>query len=201
MSQNSIIKFYDKLPTEFALNNEKKLVKTTKSKSNHTRGRNNLKDLEWVVYKFTDGNADSSENGYTHILFMPYCIIENIRTNASKNLVCKQVSTAERPHIDAKTGNVHPEKLNPENYTKIEQLILVRVYGENHGGPNLKCDDYNEKDYYTYKAEDKNKTAYVHKACYYPLIDENDENVKNLKNNWRYKLLEEIWEKLHKALK
>ncbi|SHN00448.1 hypothetical protein SAMN02746066_04329 [Anaerosporobacter mobilis DSM 15930] len=179
MEQNSIL---NKLPSKLILENGINLVLDEKIHY----GKENLSDISWYQYKI----VNNKELGivYDNICLSLFRITELVRIEASKEIIKKRVSKKEtvRPHIDYMTGNIHPSKeyiANQNKLGKIQQLVLCNGLGPHI--PEKQLDD----DYYVYKNCARQSGSKVHKACYYPLIDNN----LNLQDNWRYQLLEEIW--------
>lgn len=178
-------------------------------------GANSLKDLKWYQYRIKDNNSNRFE--YDRVLFMPYRIDKEIYNEAKKTVINGGVSVkgVPRPHIDFKTGNIHPHKQNKCNFLEkeIEQLVLVRgIYNNSTNCCDKYChpkidDKRVNESYYEYKANCKylntgkrvevmgRKTIYVPKTCYFPLIDDSD--TIELKKSQRYILLNRIWEKIN----
>jgi len=138
-------------------------------------GRNNLNDIKWYVYEID--KSGHSHLGYDCIILSFSLITLDTLLEAQKRIIKKDISTNERPNIDGNTGNIHPNKIT-ENNNKIKQLILC-----NGSGP-LAPHFIETGEYYCYNA--------VHKACYYPLICDEEA----LHENYRYKFLKKVWEEL-----
>ncbi len=96
-------------------------------------GRDNLRDIEWYEYKIV--NHEEKKIIYDNICLSFFRITEEIRLEASKNIIEKRVSYAEtiRPHIDYNSGNVHPSKefIKIHNTNEILQLVLCKGLGPN----------------------------------------------------------------------
>ena len=156
------------------------------------RGRNNLSDIIWYKYKIVNKEKDIF---YDSVCLCFFKITEEVRIEAAKRIISKGVSKeeTERPHIDYKTGNIHPNKkyVEEQNNGKIKQLVLC-----NGLGPGALKKQINDN-FYVYKNTPRQFGIKIHKACYYPLIDDN----QNLKNDWRYKFLENIWKNIDDGLK
>ena len=174
---------YESFPSKLTIGNG---IELETNKRRHT-GQNNLNDIIWYEYKIVNYKEKNLE--YDNICISFCKVTELERQNASKHVFETKVSLPEtiRPHIDANSGNIHPSKEFIKKHTsrQISQLVLC-----NGLGPSVKLskslDLSNNNDFYIYT-----KKKAVQKACYFPLIDEHD---SNLVNNWRYKLLEELWE-------
>lgn len=71
---------------------------------------NSLKDIKWYQYRIECNNSNRFK--YDRILFMPYRIDKEIYNEAKKTVINGGVSVKgiPRPHIDFKTGNIHPYK-------------------------------------------------------------------------------------------
>lgn len=175
----------NKLPKQFTLKNGAQLVLDEKPH----QGTGNLSDIVWYQYKII--NCGKLGIGYDNVCLSPTRITESVRVEASKNIFKDGVSKKEtvRPHIDRSSGNIHPSKeyVSEQNNGEIHQLVLCNGLGPHT--PVKQVDD----DYYVYKNTPRQAGAKVHKACYYPLIDDG----LNLKNDWRYQLLEEVWDKIN----
>lgn len=144
-------------------------------------GRNNLSKIRWYVYEIT--NASELKMLYNQIVLSPCRIVQGKELdNAKKNILTKEISRCEDSNIDAITGNIHILNEMKDGYSEIKQLVLC-----NNDGPQIQ--GYSEDDENIYY-------NYVHKACYYPLIKDNDKKNDKLTSNWRYKLLSNLWEKL-----
>lgn len=152
-------------------------------------GINYLKNIEWVVYALPDGQT---LHGYDCILLMFFKVDETAREQSSKHVVPNGVGVTKipTPHIDGRTGNIHPGVgyVDENRKDKVAQLVLARKTGKkpgSHAGPNTPEIEETD-DIYNYGPKTK-----VHKSCYYPRIDG-----KEPKNDWRYEFLKEAWEKI-----
>lgn len=156
------------------------------------KGIGNLRDIKWYEYKIV--NADALNVKYDNVTVCTFAITRDIRKLAEKNIIERNVSAEEtpRPHIDYKTGNIHPcKKYVQDNDGEIvRQLVLCRGLGP-------KTPEIEEVDAYVYKNKPRQRVCRIHKACYFPLIEADD----SLKENWRYKLLSEIWKRIPDELK
>lgn len=177
----------NKFPSEIGTKNGIHLVLNKKMHC----GRNNLSDIIWYQYKI----MNSKELGivYDNVCLCLCRITESVRIEASRNIIEKGVSKDEtvRPHIDYLSGNIHPSKEYIANQCngKIQQLVLCKGLGPHVSQKESEQNEQLAIDFYRYKNRPRQLGTNVHKACYYPLVDSN----LNLQNNWRYKLLEEIW--------
>lgn len=183
MKNNNIL---NNLPSQIKLDIGKCKIHLELDKKSH-RGKNNLSDIFWYVYKIKNNNE--LEIAYDNICLSLFKITESIRIEASKNIIANEVSKSKtkRPHIDYKSGNIHPSKEYVENQNdgKIKQLVLCNGLGP--------CtNEQVNTDFYIYKNSPRQSGSKVHKACYFPPIDNNT----NLQDNWRYKLLKKIWENI-----
>lgn len=171
------------LPNEITLKNEISLV-LNDNKPHH--GRRNLSDISWYQYNIIIPKGLEIE--YDNVCLSSFRITETVRIEASKNIIKNGVSNKDtvRPHIHSVSGNIHPSKeyVAKQKNDKIQQLVLCNGLGPNTPKEQL------DTDFYVYNG------ARVHMACYFPLID----NKLNLQDNWRYKLLEEVWEKINSPM-
>ena len=158
--------------------------KKNKQKEHH--GRGGLSDIKWFEYKI----ANHKEKGivYDNIKLMPFKITEEIRSNAEKSIIENGVTNKGviRPHIDYKSGNIHPSKEDVEIMATqgVYQLVLCKGLGP-------KTLEENGENFYLYKNLPRHQGIRIHKACYYPLIEDD----QSLHDDWRYKLLQEVWNK------
>ena len=174
-------------------------------------GIRNLSDLRWYQYRIL-GGKEWLKHSFDRVLVMPY-VIDDLVFNEAKEVVINggvAAYDAPRPHVDFGTGNIHPAKLSVKEMPdeEIKQLILTsgnfnpktNQY-DSHCFPKL--DEKPDAPYYEYcancsylqtKAPLSPKKIYVPKACYYPLIDKEDE--KELEDSYAYQLLKAVWEKL-----
>ena len=169
------------LPKEITLNTGVHLTLDIKKH----QGIDNLSDIQWFVYDIV--NREEFDMDYDNICLSLYRITEIVRSEAAKKIVQLGVSEfqTQRPHIDYITGNIHPSKafVESENDGSIKQLVLCNGLGPHT--PKVREDEK----VYVYRNSPRQSGAKVHKACYYPLIDYE----QGLEDNWRYKLLEEVW--------
>ena len=179
-----------KLEKEYTVEYDNKIIVLKKSKGkNPLNGYGGLKDIKW--YKFdiewcTNKIEEKIDLGgdYDKVAFM----FSKVSADILKRLIPMKEGISKFPweNADANTGNIHPPK---EDYKKIRQLVLFK------GSGPLTLQFMETDEYYIYSA--------VHKACYYPLINENDneENMKKLKDDNRYKFLEAVWKALPPEIK
>lgn len=192
----SVIK--QKLIDEIYLEKSKKKVELDSKTHRGTVGRgyrSTIDNIWWYKYKIV-----SSDTDYESINLMFFKVNEEIRNQASKvvftstykclkdeNGVTKKYCMSKYPyaHIDGKSGNIHPgtKKVDElsKTYDKIRQLVLCRG-SENDPGPNTPNIEVSDE-VYVYSKKTK-----VHKACYFPLIEDDEK----LKENPRYKFLKEV---------
>lgn len=151
------------------------------------RGRNELSDIFWYQYKI----VNNEEHGimYDNICLSLFKITEEVRNKAEGKIIQERVSQAERPNIDYKTGNIHPCKyyVKCQNNGKIQQLVLCKKRGPRT--PEKQVDD----NFYVYPSDSGRSGAKIHKACYYPMIEDDP----NLHNDCRYRLLKEVWNEIN----
>ncbi|MGN0679430.1 MAG: hypothetical protein ACI4JS_07200 [Oscillospiraceae bacterium] len=174
------------------------------SRKRQSSGRKGLSDLRWVPYSidWTEArNIPESElwiKEYNEVVFEPHQINEEIRKAAEPNVFFGGVNEygVARPNIDGKTGNIHPALQTygdlDFNSVEIAQLVLVIKDGPKC---NKLPEDVPHYDYYE-NPEKKTGKCLVPKACYYPLIDENDE--ETVKDDFGYQFLKKIWEEILK---
>lgn len=172
------------LPEKLVVGDGIELLRDTKK---HI-GKYELSDIVWYEYRITN----HKEKGivYDNIGLTFFKITEEVRLSAEKSIIENNVTKAGviRPHIDYGTGNIHPSKEYVEEMAKQEkvfQLVLCKGLG-----PNTPME--NGENIYLYKNRPRQKGARIHKACYYPLIEDDP----TLYNDWRYRLLQEMWDKL-----
>ena len=152
-----------------------------------TPGKGNLEDIEWFTYDIV-GDIGLFDK-YNKVAFMKLRITADmLKSFILANKYVTKISQIPRVNVDAKTGNIHPPKKDDIKFDKVRQLVLF-----NGSGP-LTPQFIKNNDYYIYSA--------VHKACYYPLINEDDKkNKKRLMNDNRYKFLEAVWKALPPEIK
>ncbi|MBR6337017.1 MAG: hypothetical protein IKR76_04725, partial [Ruminococcus sp.] len=157
-------------------------ITLTKSGEWH-RGANKLSDIQWFLYEMKIQGLIPHINEYDRIGFMFTPITKENFTDSMLVMINVSKENAVYRNIDLNTGNVHPSKEDVEvaGYDEIKQLVLF-----NGNGP-LTMQLVENDEYYIYSA--------VHKACYYPLIEDNDD----LKNNIRYKFLRTVGEVISNA--
>lgn len=151
-------------------------------------GGDQLDNIQWRKYKFKN-----IYKGYSSINLMYFYINKESKDDAYKRILLKDVTKDGLPHLDGKTGNIHPGrnyvKENSGNYDKIKQLVLCANGNNSDLGPLLSSDIKNKEDSYSLIFN-------IHQSCYFPLIQDDE----NLKNNWRYKLLKEFAFELYNNL-
>lgn len=171
-----------KLEKKYTVEYDNKII-VLKKIGNLRPGKNELKDIKWYVYSIP-GNLELFDNKYDKVAFM----FSKVNADILKRLIPMKEGISKFPweNADANTGNIHPPK---EDYKKIRQLVLFK------GSGPLTLQFMETDEYYIYSA--------VHKACYYPLIneDDNEENMKKLKDDNRYKFLEAVWKALPPEIK
>ncbi len=174
-------------------------------------GIRNLSDLRWYQYRILDG-SDWLNHRFDRVLIMPYRIDSVIYDVAKEVVINGGVASydAPRPHVDFGTGNIHPDKLPVRDMPEeeIKQLILTNgsfnvktnqydshCFPKLDEKPDASCYEYSANcSYLQLKGSLPNRRIYVPKACYYPLIDKQDE--KELENSYAYQLLKAVWETL-----
>lgn len=163
-------------------------------------GKNNLINLKWITYTITWKENDvipEMWKQYDRILFTAYKIDVDIQLDASKRVLKTDVSTAKCPNVDLNSGNIHPDISEDKITSKpmVMQLVLVSSKNSPVGPalidipPEIQHREITDKLYYNY-------SVFVPKACYYPLIDEND--AETVKDDFGYQFLKKIWEEIHK---
>lgn len=96
------------------------------------------------------------------------------------------------PHIDLKSGNIHPSQEYVEQYDEktISQLVLCKGLGPKIStSTGVGADNFASEDNLY---PNNSKKLYVYKASYYPLIREEE----RIKGDIRYLFLSLVWEKL-----
>ena len=163
-------------------------------------GQNNLRNLKWITYTITWKENDvipEMWKQYDRVLFTAYKIGVDIQFEASKRVLKTGVSTAKCPNVDLNSGNIHPDISEHKITSKLMVMQLVLVSSKNssvgpaliYNPPEIQHQEITDKRYYNY-------SVLVPKACYYPLIDENDEDI--VKGEFGYQFLKKIWEEIHK---
>lgn len=178
------------------------------SKGEYSSGINNLTDLKWVAYRIDwtkSQNVPEQWRMYNEIIFSPYRIEEKGRQEASQRIVLKRVSMIEdreHYHIDGNSGNIHPpfQSAYDFNSAEIKQLVLCKP-NPSCSGP--RCDELfgsTPCEPYSWETEKKKikKAIYVPKAAYYPIINEQDSEIEEIKKSFGYQFLKKIWEEIHK---
>lgn len=191
--------------TGFKLSN---LVQGTQSKNgNHST----IANIKWFKLKITDEEL-LNNHSYVNLLFFKIEeseIKEAIKNNAifkknekvnglSKHKIINgidyKMSSYKYAHIDGDSGNIHPGEsiVGSFKLDKIRQIVLCsKINGD--AGPKCTCNDYNDKESYIFD------DFHIHKACFYPLINNEDEDV--LKNDKRYLYLKNIWDTIPSEFK
>ena len=138
-------------------------------------------------------DIDIKEKGYGYINLMHFYIDNKNQKEASLNPMLSGTQSNPNVHIDFKSGNIHPgyDYVKKNSNKKIRQIVLCQN-SNSDPGPRLDNDndEFKEETHYVYKRP--RSIMHVHKACYYPLIDDDE----TLKQNWRYKYLKTIYDKL-----
>lgn len=192
-------KFKD-LSETILVNDDMKLVLEKSGKTKHRRGIRGLSDIWWFQYRIEMQSKLLGE--MDRILIMPFLIDKEIQEEAMKEVINGGVAEegVKRPHVDFKTGNIHPiitDNLDYDN-SEIKQILLVRgSYNPKTGQNDKHCfpmvvENLIDEPCYEYTWE--KKKIYVSKACYYPLIDNNDSKLLSECN--KQKILKEIWGKI-----
>lgn len=172
------------------------------NKGEYSSGINNLTDLKWVAYRIDwtkSQNVPEQWRMYNEIIFSPYRIDEKGRQEASQRIVLKRVTMIEdrkHYHIDGNSGNIHPpfQSAYDFNSAPIQQLVLVIGLGPKC---NKLPEDEPHYDYYK-NPEKKTGKCRVPKAAYYPIINEQDSEIEEIKKSFGYQFLKKIWEEIHK---
>ena len=148
-------------------------------------GRNELNNIKWFQFKF-----DKELKGlYSAINLMFFKVDENTLNNSKKCVVIggKGVSTMMVPHIDERTGNIHPGKgyVDSFGHNKIYQLVLVNTSKVDPGPKTMNIEV--TSDVYSYSTD-----CLVHKSCYFPRIDNSIPE-----NDFRYEFLKQVCKKIY----
>ena len=164
---------------DIKIDNER-CIKLTRSNRLST-GRNDLSFIQWYTYKID--NKDELGLDYDCIAVSFARITQDILNQARERIIQIGVSTAQTPNIDANTGNIHPspKEVSKAPDRKVQQLVLC------NGSSPLTSNFLETDEYYFYTC--------VHKACYYPLIDDKDN--ERFKNDERTIILKAVWNALH----
>lgn len=148
------------------------------------------RNIKWWTYGFSKDFL-----GYNSIMLMNFKITEDdeeFKKAAANVVLTENVTEIPEPHIDGKTGNIHPGKnyIDKNGYDKFDKInmLVLSVGGVSkdgrigvHPGPlnvNKKTTEDDAQYYYTA----------VHKACYFPLMSKDIQ----LKNDPRYKFLKDF---------
>lgn len=110
-------------------------------------------------------------------------------TNASElKMLYNQIVLSPCRIVQGKELDNAKKNILTKEISRCEDSNIDAITGNIHILNEMK-DGYSEDDENIYY-------NYVHKACYYPLIKDNDKKNDKLTSNWRYKLLSNLWEKL-----
>lgn len=172
------------------LTEDKKIIlKRQDNKKNPIHnGTGSLNYIKWYEYKWKTKIGVDELDCYDNIALSFFRITPKCKKDAEKNFIYNGVSKKDcpEPHIHTESGNIHPGKKYVEQYgDKIYQIVLC-----NGLGPKI---NVTNKENNLYQSEE----LYVHKASYYPLIEDEEE----LHDDIRYLFLKKVWEKLMDELK
>ncbi len=158
---------------------DKDIVLKKSRGKNPLKGKGDLEDIEWFTYDIV-GDIGLFDK-YNKVAFMKLRITADmLKSFILANKYVTKISQIPRVNVDAKTGNIHPPKKDDIKFDKVRQLVLF-----NGSGP-LTPQFIKNNDYYIYSA--------VHKACYYPLLDEKD--TERFEKDNRYRFLKAVWEQI-----
>lgn len=181
---------------KFEVNKEITLTR----KSYIHQGQGELKHIKWCEYQLPSDIGEYIEElrSYDNIALSFFRITPECKESAETNLIKTGVTepNCPLPHIDLKSGNIHPSQEYVEQYDEktISQLVLCKGLGPKISTSHGVCADELDQKYNLYPNlyPNNSKKFYVHKASYYPLISEEEE----LKKDKRYLFLSFVWEKL-----
>ena len=147
----------------------------------------NYSYVNLIFFKIKDEHIDEARG--KNAIFKAEEKVNNLPKHKIIDGIDYKMSSYENAHIDGDSGNIHPgEKyVGGFNLDKIRQLVLCSKTGSD-AGPKCNCNDYNEDNSYIFD------NFHIHKACFYPLINKNDKI--HIKDDLRYKYLEEIWNEI-----
>lgn len=175
---------------------KKEILLTRKDyyKSYIHKSRGELDYIQWCEYRLPSdiGEHIKELSSYDNIALSFFRITPECKESAVKNLIETGVSepNCPIPHIDLKSGNIHPSREYVNQYDKntISQLVLCNGLGPkistSHSVGAAKDNLY----------PNNSDALYVHKASYYPLISEEE----GLKGDVRYVFLSLVWEEQKK---
>lgn len=153
-------------------------------------GIGDLADIFWYKYRIV--NQERPPVAYDCVCMSPFRITKEIREAAKVNIVEHGVSRPGtcRPNIDYRSGNIHPDKEYVKGKDRVAQLVLCRGLG-----PNTPKDV--GTDMYLYKNRPRQLGARIHKACYFPLIEDDPQ----IQSDWRFIFLSKVWEQIPEGIK
>lgn len=172
------------------LTEDKKIILT--KQGNKRSGKGSLNYIKWYEYKWETKIGVDELDCYDNIALSFFRITKDCKEKAEKNIKYKDLSSLDRnlPHVDGNTGNIHPGT----DYAEYPKNQIVLCDGP---GPNIYNKNFNNNLYPANENLYHSKELYVHKASYYPLI----ENEEKLHYDIRYLFLKKVWEKLMDELK
>lgn len=171
---------------------------TLTRKSYIHQGQGELKHIKWCEYQLPSDIGEYIEElrPYDNIALSFFRITPECKESAETNLIKTGVTepNCPLPHIDLKSGNIHPSQEYVKQYDEdtISQLVLCNGLGPKISTRNgVGADNFDSEDNLY---PNNSNVLYVHKASYYPLISEE----KGLKKDMRYVFLSLVWEELKK---
>ncbi len=169
-----------KIPSELTIEIEGIPPIKLKTSGRLSFGRNTLSDIKWYSYLIEDPAQAGLDYDCVAVSFSQITI--KILEEAQNNIFLSGVSKGKGANIDANSGNIHPDMdtVASNSSREIKQLVLCSGKGP------LMPKFIETDEYYFYSA--------VHKACYYPPINNKDE--EKFKNDFRQVFLKKIWEQL-----
>lgn len=181
---------------KFEVNKEITLTRKDYYKSYIHKGRGELDYIQWCEYRLPSdfGKYIEELSHYDTIALSFVRITSECKEKAETNLINSGVTAADCPvpHIDMKSGNIHPSREYVKQYDEnvISQLVLCNGLGPKISRKNgAGTAHFDSKDNLYPNNSEK---LYVHKASYYPLIREEE----RLKGDIQYLFLSLVWEKL-----
>lgn len=177
---------------KFEVNKEITLTR----KSYIHQGQGELKHIKWCEYQLPSDIGEYIEElrSYDNIALSFFRITPECKESAETNLIKTGVTepNCPLPHIDLKSGNIHPSQEYVEQYDEktISQLVLCKGLGPKIStSTGVGADNFASEDNLY---PNNSKKLYVYKASYYPLIREEE----RIKGDIRYLFLSLVWEKL-----
>lgn len=193
--------------TDYKLEEVKDLLKKQLKAVQPRHGMGCFKDLFWWQLEIKPKMLKGKYQNYNSILLMPYAVtlndiykltvskeenIDKISIHIEDNNIIVQVHDDRRgnkeykSNIDFITGNIHVE-FDIEKWFKnpcIKQVILAK--GINHPGPNilrdldkLKRQEIKNSITDAFIFKNKRSTIIIPKKCYFPSIEDNNNNEAN----------------------